>query len=184
MKDKELIEALRLGNTSVLKHCYQNLPLVCKYVLNNSGSDEDAHDVFQEAVMVFYHNAIKDGFELTSSISTYIVAIGKNVWRNKLRKAKRDGVALEHFKEEEGLRTNESPELSSKSERIIQLFKSIKEPCNTILKKYYYQNISLKVIAETMGYKSERVARQQKYKCMKKIKDQIIGSLKIEEYKS
>ena len=56
MKDSLIIEELQKGNTKVFTLIYNSYPLIENYILNNSGSKEDAKDVFQNALLVFYQN--------------------------------------------------------------------------------------------------------------------------------
>ena len=63
------------------------------------------------------------------------------------------------------------------SEALAQLVDDMGEPCKTILISYYFKALSLKLIAEAMDYKSDQVARQQKYRCIQQLR------LKAEELK-
>ena len=61
-----------------------NKERVCSYILGNSGSREEAIDIFQEAVIAFYEN-VRDGkFKGESAISTYVFSIGKFKWLNQM----------------------------------------------------------------------------------------------------
>jgi RNA polymerase sigma factor (sigma-70 family) len=170
MNDIDLIVAIKLGDTSVLEHCYEHLPTVKKFVLINSGSDADAYDLFQEVIMAFYKNAIKEDFKLTASLNTYLMAIGKNIWMNKLRREDREKVFFENFKNEKENSESLSSDIELEDYRLSKVFENLQEPCISILKKYYFQNMKFKAIAENMGYSSEKVAKQQKYKCLKNLK--------------
>ena len=170
MNDIDLIEAIKLGDTSVLEHCYVHLPTVKKYVLTNSGSEADAYDLFQEVILAFYKNVIKEDFKLTASLNTYLMAIGKNIWMNKLRREDREKVFLENFKNEKENSESLSSDIELENYRLSKVFETLQEPCISILKKYYFQNMKFKAIAENMGYSSEKVAKQLKYKCLKNLK--------------
>ena len=77
MTDQSIIEALKQGRTEALKHLYDNFPMIKRYVIANQGKTEDAEDIFQETLMVFYKNVMKDAFELRSQIKTYLYGILK-----------------------------------------------------------------------------------------------------------
>ena len=94
MKDDQIIEQLKLGNHTVFKHLYNHYGIVENYILKNSGNKEDAKDIFQNALIIFYKKAISSEFELTSKISTYIFAIAQNLWLKKLRDNKKNVVSL------------------------------------------------------------------------------------------
>lgn len=175
MNDNDLIVAIRLGDTSVLEHCYVHLPTVKKYVIINSGSEADAYDLFQEVIMAFYKNVIKEDFKLTASLNTYLMAIGKNIWMNKLRREEKEKVFHENFKNENDDSESLSSDIELENYRLSKVFESLREPCISILKKYYFQNMKFIAIAEDMGYSSGKVAKQQKYKCLKNLKIKLSG---------
>lgn len=177
MKDIELIKALKLGNTTGLKHCYKHLPSVKNYILKNSGTEEDVYDIFQETVLIFYTNVIKNEFVLTSTLNTYLMSICKNIWFNKLRKKEKEQHIIEYIMKNENKFHNDDfeseHEIDLMDGEIKQFIESLKEPCKSILISYYFHNLSLKLIAKKMNYESVQVVRQQKYRCIKKIKDMI-----------
>ena len=50
-------------------------------------------------------------------------------------------------------------------------FRELGERCQQLLQLFYVQKITFSVIATMMQFKSEKVAKNQKYKCLKKAKD-------------
>jgi RNA polymerase sigma factor (sigma-70 family) len=42
--------------------------------------------------------------------------------------------------------------------------------CQEILKLFYYRSLKMKEIAEKLGFRSEKIARNQKYKCLERAK--------------
>ena len=53
--DDALIAAIRGGDERAMAHLYRlHWPMVSHFVLQKSGSEDDAQDVYQEGVMVFY----------------------------------------------------------------------------------------------------------------------------------
>ncbi len=63
----------------------QNYQFVERFVLKNNGNVDDAKDIFQDIMLALIEKIYADDFELTASLSTYIFAIGKNLWLKKLR---------------------------------------------------------------------------------------------------
>ncbi len=51
----------------------------------------------------------------------------------------------------------------------------VDKKCLDILKMFYYQKLSMKVIASKLGFKSETSAKTQKYKCLEKARKLISG---------
>ena len=62
-------------------------PLVNSLVTSNSGTSENAADVFQEAVIVLVRQLRHGKFEGRSSIKGFLYGIARNIWLNELRKS-------------------------------------------------------------------------------------------------
>lgn len=89
MTDHAIIEALKspLSANEALKHLYdQNFPGIKGHVLGNSGSGDDAKDVFQEGIIALFHNVVDGKFKGESAVNTYLISICKNLWFRRLRK--------------------------------------------------------------------------------------------------
>lgn len=85
-EDKKIIDQVLCGNEFALKRIYkEHYPKVQHLVLQNSGDEDDAKDLYQDAFVVFYQKISEEGFELTSSIGTFIYSISKNLWLKQLR---------------------------------------------------------------------------------------------------
>ena len=84
---EEIITGVKHRNNDVFRFLYSEIyPSIKKFILQNKGSDEDARDVFQEALIIFYRNACKKGFKLSSSVKTYLFSVCRNIWLLKLDK--------------------------------------------------------------------------------------------------
>lgn len=177
MTEEHIIRELRQGNSKVLKQVYVHLNTITSYVMKNSGTAEDGHDVFQETVIVFYRNVVKPEFKLTSAIGTYLYAIGRRVWLNKLRANKmklvdetkvEERALIEAFEFE--LPEYASPDLGQKLNHLLD---QLGETCKEILQLFYFKKLNLEAIKDKLAYGSSQVVRQQKYRCIKKVRDQI-----------
>jgi DNA-directed RNA polymerase specialized sigma subunit len=56
---------------------------------------------------------------------------------------------------------------------VIAELSCMKTPCKSILQHYYLDNLNLKEIALSLGYKSAQSVKVQKYRCLKTLKDNI-----------
>jgi len=95
MTDQEIIHQLKKGNEACLKQLYQHLGMIKGLVLKNNGNEEDALDIFQEAVIVFYKNVMSGGFELKGKISSYLYEVSRRLWLNQLNRRRKIGRALQ-----------------------------------------------------------------------------------------
>lgn len=177
MTDQEIIAILRendiKGGTRALKILYKNnYYMVEDYVTHNSGTKDDAKDIFQDSVIVLYKNLKKESFELRGKISTYLYSISRNLWLKKLRDTKIRTTDIEDHREsfvnEQNIHLD--LEYTEDQKMIGRMLTQAGEKCKEILKAFYYDKMSMRKIAEGQGYSSEQVAKNQKLRCLKKIR--------------
>ena len=58
-------------------------------------------------------------------------------------------------------------------EQLLSMMDHLGESCRKILTFFYYENLPFEQIIRKMGYETEQVARNKKYKCMKELSDLI-----------
>ncbi len=174
--DKVLIASFRgiddEKRNLALKFLYEkNYPKVLAHIKSNSGSEDEAKDVFQEAMVILFRKLKEKEFVLTSTISTYLIGISKNLWFQILRKSKRhqEFVKNEQDNAHEMVVDIEVRETSNHS--IIEtLMTHISEGCRTLLVNYYYKNLSSVELQKTLKLGSDQAVRNKIYKCMQKIR--------------
>lgn len=174
--DKEYIEGLRHGNDAVIRSVYKKFyPVIARMVLNNSGTEPEARDIFQETVLVLYHHVQQPAFNLSCALQTYLYSVARRLWLKQLHKKHGLFKLDERFREEEDvadpgadLEGYEQREvnLSRMKESIVQLG----EPCKTLLEDFYTRHLSMDEIAEKFGYTNADNAKNQKYKCLQRLK--------------
>jgi RNA polymerase sigma factor (sigma-70 family) len=177
--DSELVTNLRAGirMEETIKAIYRDhFESLAWYITNNSGSRQDAEDVFQEVVVAFIELVKKDKFRGESTVKTFLYSLNRHTWLNEL---KRRGRAL--AREEKYEKGQERVELDTgymiaeregKAE-VMQLVSELGETCRKILVMFYYENLSMKEILENMHYENEQVVRNKKYKCLKQLEQMI-----------
>lgn len=94
-KNQKIIEGIVDGNHQILKSFYKkNLPIIKRLVMKRYGTNEDVEDIFQDAMILLYHQLRYKNLNLPNvSVHTYFIGICKNLWRNQFRKIK----SLEHL---------------------------------------------------------------------------------------
>lgn len=173
MDDKKIIELLKLGkqDKAFLK-LYKGYPQVEKLILSKGGSKEDAKDVFQEALIIFYEKVSTTDFQLTSAIATYLYSVSRFIWKDKLlkKKGKQSTDLSFEFSSEEESEFKAAIEKEEKLKELEQVLTQIGEKCLKLLKLFYYDGLKMKEIAKKIGLKSEKIAKNQKYKCLERAK--------------
>ncbi len=177
MTDLEIIHTLRKndlkGGTQALKILYKkNYHMVEVHILKNSGSKEDAKDVFQDSIIVLYKNLKKETFELNGKISSYLYSISRNIWLKKLRDTKITTSAIEDHRDSfiHDVNIIKEIEYSEDQKMIGDMLKRAGDRCKNLFIAFYYEKLSMKKIASTQGYSSEQIVKNQKVRCLKKIR--------------
>lgn len=187
--DSQFIDGLRNGNSEVLSTLYKKYyNIVLKFIVNNSGSEQAAQDIYQETVIVLYENAQKPDFQLSCQLQTYMYSIAKRLW---LKQLKQNGKTFLFKEDEENEVADVNEDLHSHEEKekeIVKLNKSLEElgePCASLMKDFYVLKLNMEEIAEKFGYTNSDNAKNQKYKCLQRLKKyffekQILNTLKTE----
>lgn len=150
-------------------------------------SVHDCEDIFQDSIIILY-NKIFSGEKIKYSLYTYFIEICKNKAYETLRKLKKEPLLNDDLCDKDVLQCNidklisldydiENEEL--KSNTISGFVKILPEPCKTIFKYVFYDNLKLKTIA-TMENKEVGAIKTSKSRCMKKFKTkygEVIKSL-------
>ena len=171
--DSEVILGILNNSESVLKRLYlAYFPMVLQLIINNSGTADDAKDIYQEAIIVLY-NKVKGGeFELNSKLKTFIYSVCRRLWLKRLSQMNRYGGDISDFHEylpvEEDIDLHNDRDMQfDKMESSLQL---LGEPCKTIIEDFYIHDRSMQEICEKFGYTNADNAKTQKYKCLQRLK--------------
>ena len=170
MTDKEIIQHLQHNKYSLaIKGLYNILPAVKQYIKDNNGTADDAQDIFQDALVVIFRNVHHEKFELKASIKTYLLAIVKNCWLQELRQRKKipvgvvnDDIAVMDASDEAGFNIAEAA------------FNLLGEKCRQLLILFYFKKQSFKEIAASLSFVDEKTAKNKKYRCLQKAKENYL----------
>ena len=172
--DQELLEGIRLGDNAAIAYVYKSCyPSVSHMIINSRGNEDEAKDIFQEAILVLYDKVTHQQFELSSKLSTFLYAVCRRLWLKQLGK-KGGAIHLDDHENldipdlEEDLVNHAEQEL--KFEHMHVALAGLGEPCATILKDFYIANKSMQDICDKLGYTNTDNAKNQKYKCLQRLK--------------
>lgn len=177
--DSELVSNLRSGHRmeetikAIYRSFFNNLSW---YVMNNSGSRQDAEDVFQEVVVSFIDLVQKDKFRGESTVKTFLFSLNRNVWLNELKRRGRALVREEKYERgQEKVEADTNHVIADREGKaaVARLVGELGEACRKILLLFYYESLSMKEILETMHYENEQVVRNKKYKCLKQLEQMV-----------
>lgn len=171
MENEKIIEQLRSGQAkTALKELYHAFPSIRHFIRQHGGNDDDARDIFQEALIILFKKAQEPEFKLTASVNTYLFSISKYMWKDELKKKNR----IVHFEMEQKEEVTHHIEEEKKFKTLDSILNSLGEKCQSILRLFYYKKQSLDEIANGLGYKNIDTVKTQKYKCIERAKKMAI----------
>jgi RNA polymerase sigma factor (sigma-70 family) len=185
--DSELVANIRSGQRmeDTIKAIYRGyFEGLCWYVMNNSGSRQDAEDIFQEVLVSFIELVQQDKFRGESTVKTFLYSLNRYTWLNEL---KRRGRALaREEKYEKGQVQVEMDAEHSIADRegkaeVLKVVADLGDSCKKILLLFYYENLSMKEILDQTDYESEQVVRNKKYKCLKQLEQMVNANPALRE---
>jgi RNA polymerase sigma factor (sigma-70 family) len=180
-KDEQLLAGLARNEKQAIETLYkEHFGMVQAFILNNNGSSDDARDIFQEAMIVLYEKAISGSFELTAQIKTYLYSVSRRLWLKRLQQMQRFGAPVENLAEtiqvEDELEAHEK-----RNEAYMTMEKALShigEPCKSLLEAYYLQKKNMQEISTQFGYTNADNAKNQKYKCLTRLKKMFFTQYK------
>ena len=179
--DKDLLEGLSRNDSKSIEILYkQNFSMVQSFIIQNNGSYDDARDIFQEAMMVLYEKSKDENFLLTSQIKTYVYSICRRLWLKKLQFNQKFVAPVDSLQEtipvEEEI--EQKQKLDDNFEMMDVAMKSLGEPCKSLLEAYYINKKHMTEIADDFGYTNADNAKNQKYKCLMRLKKLFFAQYK------
>jgi len=171
--ERILLQGLAASDKKAVETIYrENYNMIQALIINNNGSSDDAKDIFQEAMIVLYEKVRSGTFELNCQIKTYVYSVSRRLWLKKLQQLNRysapvEGLELEVPVEEE---IEEHEKRNAEFEMMDKAISSLGEPCKSLLEAYYLQKKNMQEIAADFGYTNADNAKNQKYKCLMRLK--------------
>ena len=171
--EQKLLEGLAKNDRKAIETIYrQHFNMVQSLILTNSGYPDDARDIFQEAMIVLYEKARSGSFELNSQLKTYLYSVCRRLWLKRLNQMQRISSEVENLGET--VPVDEELERHEQRNKEFQVMEraldNLGEPCKSLLEAYYMGKKSMTEIAGDFGYTNADNAKNQKYKCLMRLK--------------
>jgi RNA polymerase sigma factor (sigma-70 family) len=170
MTDNEIIEHLKNNKYGkALNGLYNLLPSIKKYISANNGTADDAQDIFQDALVVLYKKIHTGEFNLTVPLKTYLHAVVKNLWLQELRRRKKI-LITDSENDTADFAIDEEPVFGNAE----AAFNLLGEKCKQLLTLFYFSKKSFREIAAVLAFSDEKIAKNQKYRCIEKAKENYL----------
>lgn len=183
MSDLEYIEAIRNDNQQAISTLYREYKdnfirsIRRKYTRLHS---DFLSEIYQESICRLWQN-IQEGklteANLTGTLAGYLYSVGNLVTKEIIRREKNFKTVEQDEDLEKQLANISYTSEDSDNEMcraIRDVVNNMGAPCAPLLLKFYWDKHPLETIAEELGYKDANSAKTQKYKCMRKLKVQIL----------
>ncbi|WP_293896830.1 sigma-70 family RNA polymerase sigma factor [Sporocytophaga sp.] len=184
ISDEKLIEGMYNPSSGALEILYKrHFPMINRMVIKNNGSENEAMDIYQEAFIIFYEKLKTENFKLQCQAKTFLYSICRNLWLKKLTEKKRFPAI-----------TNESENFISVEDSILEAeyrendflklqsaLNLIGEPCKGLLEDFYLHQKSMEEIRIKFQYTNADNAKNQKYKCLQRLKKLFFNQSKETE---
>ena len=168
MKDNVILEKISRGDEKALEYLYRKYyRMMTNAVIKNNGSEQEAKDIYQDALIVFWQKVISNQLTLTSKISTYLYSVCLNLWRKELDRKSRLS------REEHDSAEYMNDEAEERKAIIHNCINQLGDTCQKILTYYYFDDMSMQDIANKLGFATTETAKTKKYKCKKRLDNLI-----------
>ncbi|MGC9344166.1 MAG: RNA polymerase sigma factor [Bacteroidales bacterium] len=185
--DKYLVEGLLEEDYQILKKIYLDYyPLVLNYVSSNSGSEEDAKDIFQDALVVIYMKARKNPDFLTSSFSTFLYSTCRILWLRVVNSKDWKLEVVEDYDDSIQNKDNNIVEDLIEMEKrklVLKHFKLLNEDCKKLL-ALAIDGTQLELIKEIMGYSSIQYVKNRRWNCKNLLVRKVRNSPEYKELRN
>jgi RNA polymerase sigma factor (sigma-70 family) len=176
--DKIILIGIKNRKDHILEYLYREyFPKIKHIVISNGGNEQDARDLFQEALIIVFNRLKKNDLEIKSSFHNFFLVLCRFVWyrQNNLN---RNHTLVENLDDRsaaiQDLETSSDfpgesyyrEHLTASYEKIYQRhYRKLTGDCKKVLKMFFRKK-PFREIAGRMGYASEDYARRKKYLCM------------------
>lgn len=156
----------------------------------------DAENIYQDTFLAVQNNLLEGRIKEDTSWSSYIMTIGLNMASKAYRKIGKTDSADDGFDNDgEGSKSKTAREVEklvkNLSEEETPLYENEEalsllgdelthtpEPCSSIIRLFYYEDMSMDEIAEKIGYRNASTAKAKKSQCMTDLIKRVTDALR------
>lgn len=167
------IAAIKDNDEKTLREFYvANFQNIERFILKNSGTIDDAKDLYQEAFLAFWRNIQLDKFspQKEQALQGYLFQIAKNKWLDTLRSRNVRRIITMDESKENKMTFDEDNDIDTERIKLIQSkFRLLGQACKELLIRFYYRKQSTREIAIDKNW-TEPTAKNNKYRCMEQLR--------------
>lgn len=168
--DEQILKGILRHDNLILQYIYKQFYYqVNLFIKRNSGNEDDANDIFQEAIIIIYRKLKENDLVFKmSSFQGYLFSVCRFLWLKELEKRKIEQQRLnDSLPFLEDIYDDNLVEIVRKNERYglyQKHFKTLSTDCQKLL-QLFFEKVPMTEIAKIMGYKGDNYAKKRKYTC-------------------
>ena len=171
--DARILDVIRRGDESALEALYAaHRRTITALVMRNNGSQDDAADVLQDALVILWERVRAGRYEHTAAIGTFLFATARNLWLRRLARARRESPA--DIREFDVPHDDPSPQEALEEEEdltaVHAALDALGDPCRALLVLFYWEDASMEEAASKLGFANAATAKSKKYQCKEQLK--------------
>ena len=184
-EDEKLLIGILAADSQCINEVYDTvLPAVIRWVQDNSGTETDARDIFQEAIIALYKRLESRDFKLTCTLKSFLRIMCRNLWLTRLKRQKifikQNEEETQNISFDDNLL--EKMEHAARQHLFLKHFEKLGDKCRKILDGFF-RKIPFQTIAKELGT-SENYVKKRKFVCKEKLTTAIQNDPKYLELKN
>jgi RNA polymerase sigma factor (sigma-70 family) len=180
--DKSIIAGIKNRKDATLQYLYKEYyPQVQRIVNKHGGEEQDARDLFQEALIIIFNKLNSNNLVIKTSFHNYFIVLCRFIW------FRQNNISLDHKADDETTGKSQATDnllpgadddpgesvlreyRENQYEKIYQRhYRKLGRDCKKVLKSFFKKK-SFREIAARMNYANEEYARRKKYLCMQQL---------------
>lgn len=164
------VKGLRRNDPETVRALYKaHFPSVRNHIQRNSGTLNDAQDMFQEAMSVLWMRVKEGRLVPDADPGGFLFRVAKNKWLDVVRSAAHKHMKVVHDERVLDQRTDAADDIEERIQRLRGVYAKLDDKCRLVLDQFYFERKDLATIAANMGVEEESI-RTIKYRCMMKLR--------------
>lgn len=181
LSNEVILDGLIHRRSDIIRQIYIDCyPGITKWILQNSGSEDDVDDIFQESMLIIYRKLTSEGIHLKCHFSTYLFSISKHLWYQELRRRERQindndiGKEYAYFEND-----------FLKEEKLYKIFLKLVGRLETNAKKVLLlasEGKSNSEIRKILGFKNNQAVADKKKNSKKKLIEMLLNNTEYRKF--
>ncbi len=173
-RNEAFLNRVRNGEMAALVELYSSSQKTIRaLVTRNSGSADEAEDILQDSLVIFWQRVRADHFEARAHPGTFLYAIARNLWFRQLSRKKRERAlnAADFQKEDTSIPLLDEISKKEDAELVQQALTRLSDQCRSLLTAFYWEELTMEEIAVRFKFANAQTAKSKKYQCKKLLKE-------------